>query len=125
MSDLFEQLAAIQHDIWAHWQRYVQHNKCDPVFNSKSGTTGQLVISKSDAEHWQRQIDTPYAELTEKEKDSDREQVAKFWPLVEDLEGYQQAGGWRELAYAKLGGLRDEMTPEDVEVIQEFLKAHK
>ena len=43
-------------------------------------------ISKADFDHWQRQINTPYAELTEKEKDSDREQVNKFWQLIAPLE---------------------------------------
>jgi hypothetical protein len=31
---------------------------------------------------WERQIDTSYDELTEKEKMSDREQVNKYWPLI-------------------------------------------
>ena len=32
---------------------------------------------------WERQINTQYADLTTEEKDSDREQVKKYRPLLE------------------------------------------
>ena len=76
MNELFEKLAAVQHDIWAHWQGYVHNQKLSKA----------LSITREDFDHWQHQIETPYAELSEKEKDSDREQVEKFWPLIEDLD---------------------------------------
>ena len=76
MNDLYEKLAAIQHDIWAHWQKYVHNHKLNK----------DLTLSLEDVEHWNLQIMTPYVDLTEKEKDSDREQVDKFWHLIQELE---------------------------------------
>lgn len=70
--ELYEKLASIQHDIWASWQGYVHEQKL-----SKS-----LRISPSDYTRWQQQIAADYADLSEKEKDSDREQVEKFWHLI-------------------------------------------
>ncbi len=81
-SDLFERLAAIQHTIWAHWQEYVHSHKMRPIANGSGTITGH-VVPVEDYLHWQRQINTPYAELSEKEKESDREQVEKFWHLIE------------------------------------------
>ncbi len=72
---LIEQLAAIEHARWAHWQRYV-HDQCEPQEN------GSLVIPADLVERWEAQIETPYADLTEREKDSDREQVQKYLPTV-------------------------------------------
>lgn len=72
---LLEQLAEKEHERWAHWQRYV-HEQCRPEAN------GDLVIPAKLVEQWRRQIATPYSELTDEEKDSDREQVRKYLPLV-------------------------------------------
>lgn len=70
-----EQLAAIEHERWAHWQQYV-HDQCERQED------GSLVIPAELAARWQAQIETPYAELTEREKDSDREQVRRYLPVV-------------------------------------------
>ncbi len=71
--ELREQLAAIEHERWADWQKY-----CHKVLrdNNPSPEQGDIL------ERWDRQINTPYAELSEKEKDSDREQVDRYWHLV-------------------------------------------
>jgi hypothetical protein len=73
-----EQLAAIEHERWAHWQQYV-HDQCERQDD------GSLVIPAELAARWQVQIETPYAELTEREKDSDREQVRRYLPVVVDV----------------------------------------
>lgn len=79
-----EDLAVIQHEIWAHWMKYL-FSKCSEqeLFeNGKYFKTGNLVINKDLVEHWKRQIETPYSELTEQEKQSDRNQVEKFIHLL-------------------------------------------
>ena len=76
LTDLKEHLAAVQHEIWSHWMKY-QFSKC-----GKFGL-GSLIIPKELVEQWTRQMNTPYEKLTEKEKASDREQVDKFWGLIE------------------------------------------
>lgn len=73
-----EQLAAIEHERWAHWQQYV-HDQCERQDD------GSLVIPAELVARWQVQIETPYAELTEREKDSDREQVRRYLPVVVDV----------------------------------------
>ena len=72
---LFEKLAAIEHERWADWQKYM-HSKCH-----RNG--GALVIPTVLVEQWERQISTPYAELSEEEKESDRDQVRRYWDLID------------------------------------------
>lgn len=71
----FEQLAAIEHERWADWQKYM---------HGLSGTTpaGDLVLPVGLVRKWERQINTPYAELSEEEKESDRNQVRRYWGLI-------------------------------------------
>lgn len=73
--ELRERLAEVEHQRWADWQRYL-HSKCT------RNPDGSLTIPADSVTHWERQIVTPYAELTEREKDSDREQVDRYWPLL-------------------------------------------
>jgi len=72
-----ERLAAIEHERWAHWQQYV-HDQCE------RRDDGSLVVPAELAARWQAQIETPYAELSGREKDSDREQVRRYLPVVID-----------------------------------------
>lgn len=74
-SGLIEKLAAVEHERWAHWQRYL-HEQCKP------GPDGSLIIPATLVHQWTAQINTPYAELTEREKDSDREQVHRYLPTI-------------------------------------------
>lgn len=69
--DLRETIAAIEHERWSHWQRYL-HEQC--VANEN----GSLTIPADLAARWARQMNTPYEALTEKEKDSDREQADAY-----------------------------------------------
>ena len=74
---LIEELASIEHDRWAHWQEYL-HSKC--VKNED----GSLTIPSDLVEHWEKQIATKYQDLSEKEKDSDREQVDTYFPVIQN-----------------------------------------
>jgi hypothetical protein len=79
---LVEELAALEHQRWAHWQKYV-HDK------GQRQPDGSIVLPADLVARWERQINTQYADLTAEEKDSDREQVKKYRPLLE---------GWLNLA---------------------------
>ncbi len=57
---LLEILSAFEHEQWAKWTKYFLDN-----------------LTPENIARWRRQIATPYAELSEKEKDSDR-----FWARV-------------------------------------------
>lgn len=76
--ELKEQLAAIEHERWSDWQQYM-HDKMGKL----NGLEDTFVLDGKHYKHWQRQIMTPYKELTEAEKNSDREQVDRYWPLIE------------------------------------------
>lgn len=72
---LKEELAAIEHARWSHWQNYM-HGKCT------RNSDGSLTIPKELVDKWENQSKTAYTNLTEKEKESDREQVDKYLPLL-------------------------------------------
>jgi hypothetical protein len=76
LNELLETLAAIEHERWSHWQRYM-HSKCIP-----RGDDGALLIPAELVKQWERQMATPYSELTNKEKESDREQVRMYLPVI-------------------------------------------
>lgn len=73
---LYEQLASIQHDIWSHWMAYV-FDHC-----ATENEDGSVTIPAELAKRWRRQVATGYSELSERERESDRDQVDKFWPLL-------------------------------------------
>ncbi|MCB1359235.1 MAG: hypothetical protein KDK53_22935 [Maritimibacter sp.] len=75
LNDIIDELADIEHERWAHWQRYM-HNQCE------QRPDGSLVIPPDLAAQWERQIATPYRDLTDQEKESDREQVRKYLPTI-------------------------------------------
>ncbi len=75
-SELFEQLAAIEHERWADWQKHLHENIC------KANPDGSLTIPAGAVKQYSWLIDTSYAELPEKEKEKDRPQVNRYWELV-------------------------------------------
>lgn len=72
-----EQLAAIEHERWSDWQKW-----CHEVLYKELGWSDRL---EKVLERWKVQIETPYFELSEKEKQSDRDQVDRYWPLINRL----------------------------------------
>ncbi len=74
---LREKLAEVQHNIWAHWMVY--------LFSvSVQNEDGSYTIPIDKVNHWTRQINTPYNELSEHEKESDREQANKILTILAD-----------------------------------------
>lgn len=78
-NDTREAVADIQHAIWAHWMRY-QFSVC------QQNDDGSLTIPAEKVERWQRQIDTDYAGLSEREKDSDRDQADKVLGVLGNVD---------------------------------------
>lgn len=76
--ELLERLAAVEHDRWARWQQYV-HEQCSPTGD------GSLIIPVELVERWAAQISTPYQDLSDREKQSDRDQVARYLPLIQSV----------------------------------------
>ncbi len=77
LQDLIEKLADVEHERWSHWQRYL-HSKCERAYD------GSLVIPAHLVERWETQMNTSYAALSEAEKESDREQVRRYLPIITD-----------------------------------------
>ena len=77
--ELIEKLADLEHDRWSRWQQYL-HSQCT------KNKDGSLTIPKEKVDRWERQIATPYSELSEKEKDSDREEAMKTMELLDITE---------------------------------------
>jgi hypothetical protein len=72
--DVRERLAAVQHEIWAHWMRYLFD-----VCETNDTRDGRVVIIPADkVKRWQRQMNTPYVDLTDREQESDRHQADKI-----------------------------------------------
>jgi len=71
--ELFEKLAAIEHERWSDWQRW-----CHRILRENCPSPElEKVLAR-----WDKQIATSYSELSEQEKDSDREQVKRYWDLL-------------------------------------------
>ena len=99
--DLREALAAVSHEIWAHWMRY-QFSCC------RANEDGTLTIPAERVARWGRQMDTPYAELPEGERPSDREQADKILAVLyrgrqEPPADAQQFSSLVEVAFAHAG----------------------
>ena len=55
-SDIIERLAAHEHEQWAHWTRYMLDN-----------------LTEENIARWRQQIEMDYQDLSESEKESDRQ----------------------------------------------------
>lgn len=75
LNSLVEDLAAIEHERWAHWQSYM-HGK------GERQPDGSLILPVELVQSWEAQIATGYAEFSEAEKESDREQVRRYLPVI-------------------------------------------
>lgn len=69
---LLEKLAALEHEQWASWARHVLPN-----------------ANPGDVAKWTRQIETPYVELAEAEKESDREWARRVLAILANGAGDQ------------------------------------
>lgn len=73
--DLIEQLADKEHDGWARWMAYL-FTQCGVQ------PDGALLIPAAYVDALSQQIDKPYADLSEREKQYDREEVALILPII-------------------------------------------
>lgn len=62
---MIEKLAELEHIQWSHWTKYMLEN-----------------LTPENIERWKRQIETSYADLSEKEKESDREWARKVIEIL-------------------------------------------
>ncbi len=72
---VLEAVAAVEHERWSHWQRYM-HSQC------LRNDDGSLTVPPALVRRWERQMSTPYESLTDGEKESDREQAREYLAVV-------------------------------------------
>lgn len=93
--ELKEKLAEHAHEVWSEWMKYM-FGKMELI--SHRTTTDfqywvQLEMPLALKERWDRQMNTPYAELPESEKESARERVEKILKIIEiDHDDIQDQG---------------------------------
>jgi len=75
-SEVREQLAEYTHDAWSRWMKY--------LFNKTTWDEGirRLTIPSDLAARWNRQMHTPYKELPEHEKESDRAEADSILKII-------------------------------------------
>jgi hypothetical protein len=76
--ELIEAVAAWDHSAWAGWMRYLF---------SKAQTRGNgdyLCIPRTWWTRWLRQVNTSYADLSEREKDSDRKEARALLAVIKE-----------------------------------------
>lgn len=136
--ELREAIASVQHEIWAHWMKHLfsccgeTDFKLPEDLSEPTAPPRESVIPADKEKRWQRQIETPYAELSEKEKDSDREQADKVLAVLRDsgegvLKPFYEALEEADRLYAQLAAV-DEALAEgesDTENEQPILRSEK
>jgi len=65
VEDKMEELADIEHQRWSDWHKYCMKN-----------------WNMENLDRWAHQSETPYKDLSEQEKESDREQVRRYLPIL-------------------------------------------
>ena len=77
---LREQIANREHEQWSDWMKYL-FSKCSYT------DQGHAVIDSGLVSRWKRQMETPYSELPEIEKESDRLEADKILSILETKDG--------------------------------------
>ena len=75
MNPSIEDLAAIQHEIWTHWMKYLFEV-------SESNSDGSVNIPMDKVKRWKQQMLKEYKDLSPREKESDLEQARKVMNLI-------------------------------------------
>src|SRR5712692_3531107 len=88
--ELIEQLADKEHSSWARWMLYL-FNTCGVLHD------GTVVIPENLVNRWLGQLKTPYPDLSEREKQSDRDEVAHILPIIREY-ALSECGSSGELA---------------------------
>jgi len=73
IADMREKMAALCHDQWAGWMEY--------LFLKSKQVDGRVIIPAWAVDRWRRQVATRYSDLSEDEKNSDRNEADRFLSL--------------------------------------------
>lgn len=77
LDQIIDELASIEHERWAHWQKYV-HDL------AQRNSDGSVTIPSDFVTKWERKITANFTDLTDSEKESDRDQVRRYLPTIKN-----------------------------------------
>ncbi len=121
---LVERLASIEHERWSGWQKWV-HSRLYEIGDSEITKNNHLKILPTELyERWERQITTPYCNLTKAEQQSDIAQVTRYFPYIvthveEIIAGYMKALDGIELpeeVWKKIADVNKEYLLENIPI---------
>ena len=69
-ANILEELAALEHDRWSRWMRYL-------LTKGQKNPDGSFTIAPGSVAHWERQQALMYCDLSEREKESDRQEARR------------------------------------------------
>ena len=81
---LRERLAALQHEIWAHWMRYMFAKGYYRDVELDGKVQRVWIMPEEERVRWERQMSTPNDALPEEERESDRDQADKVLAILSD-----------------------------------------
>ncbi len=102
-TDLPEALAALAHEQWSGWMEYLFSKG---TFNEDDTWTMPAWAVK----HWKRQMNTPYADLSETEQDGDRVEAARVLQVFQEAKAgrdvpEEEKGNWTGGTSYRVGGV--------------------
>lgn len=89
-----ERMAEAAHDAWSGWMEYL-------FGKSQTLEDGSVVIPASLVERWKRQMHTPYSELSEEEKESDRAEADRYLSAAQMKIRAEVAESWAMKVYGR------------------------
>ena len=88
--DILEELAALEHDRWSRWMRYL-------FTKGQEHPDGSFTIDADSVSRWKQQQALIYRELSEREKESDRQEARCTLQRLKE---------WTKKPYCALAGIR-------------------
>lgn len=83
LTGLRQALAELCHEQWSGWMKHL-FSKCEILPNGDKGEIA--VIPEWAVQRWTRQMETPYKELSDHEKDSDLKEADRFLAILKSRE---------------------------------------
>ena len=77
-----EQIAALCHEQWSGWMEYLFSKAIDYKPGEVQAYEDGVIIPKCAVDRWRKQLKTPYEQLSEEEKESDRKEADRFIQLL-------------------------------------------
>ena len=102
-----EALANVEHESWIGWTKYSLGQIAKELKLYRGPIRSYDLSELACVRRWQRQIKTHYADLSEKEKESDRGVVRKKLPTYRPEAGYEPCAVCQRMAPLKDGECPD------------------